>query len=733
MTERTKFLRQETVSARNKCKRAPLPKDWTVADEPYSLPERRALSLKKILDNMPLFIGEKELIVGTRTLFSPQQGNENGDSVFAYSLNAGVPYVSEADIDLFGVDESFMNKTHYTPDMSILLEKGVGGILASVEKRLDDNSISDIQVDFLKSVHIAYKGLENLFLRYSSYAEELAATEQDATQKNEYLMIAANCKKMSWAPPSSFYEAVQLLWLGHLVTNIESFQFINYGRLDVILDKYLTKETDNEARQLLECLLLKMYDQVDIAVSALGKYSGQLVITLGGIFSDGENAVSRTSMLFLDAIDSVRLPEPEFNLRIHSKNPPEFLEKAAELTITGCNFVSYYNDDLFVENMIKAGVKPEYAKDYGFDLCQDINIPGRGDYFTSGQITMTEILMEQLYNKDDYTTFDKLYSDYKVLLAGKIKNILEEFNSQLSMVLEYRDGGREKFFAKRAGEKLSVNCRRRSIMSPLPYLSALFHGCIETAFDVTLEGHPDKNKGAFLGTSTECVNSLAAIKKIVFDQKLYTLKQVVDACRNNYQGEGEEVIRNFLWSAPKWGNDNDYVDKIAKDILEYGLNEILKYKTPSGGRHLSGIHQPHPVTAGERIGATPEGRYAKTPIAVTLTPESGSMKNGPTAALKSAAKLDTDLIQWNYCVMINYFASAFQGNGGKEIFIKLLKGYFADGGMQHQPNVMDVAQLKQAQQNPEKYKDLIVRLWGVSAHFVDLPLKFQNELIARFS
>ncbi|MEG2087855.1 MAG: glycine radical domain-containing protein, partial [Angelakisella sp.] len=184
---------------------------------------------------------------------------------------------------------------------------------------------------------------------------------------------------------------------------------------------------------------------------------------------------------------------------------------------------------------------------------------------------------------------------------------------------------------------------------------------------------------------------------------------------------------------PKWGNDDDYVDGIAKDILEFGLNEILKYRTVSGGRHLAGIHQPHPVLRGSELMATPEGRKAGMPVAVTLTPENGTMRNGPTAALKSSIKIDYRLVQWNFCVMVNYFASTFHGNDGAAVFEQLLTGYFNAGGLQHQPNVLDAAELKAAQLEPEKYKDLIVRLWGVSAHFVDLPRELQDEILARFS
>ncbi len=261
--------------------------------------------------------------------------------------------------------------------------------------------------------------------------------------------------------------------------------------------------------------------------------------------------------------------------------------------------------------------------------------------------------------------------------------------------------------------------------------SGLYHGTVDNAQDMIYDTYPIKHKGAMLGSSVEAINSLAAIKKVVFDDRLYTLKEVVSACKNNFESRKEMILRSHLKKAPKWGNDDAYVDSIAKDFLKFCLQEFTKYEIFGGGRLLSGIHQPHPVTTGYIIGATPDGRGAKEPISVTMTPANGTMKNGATAALKSASIFNPKLLQWNYCFMINYYSSVFDTPDGKENFKKLLTTYFDRGGMQHQPNIMDRDTLIKAQNSPENYKDLIVRLWGVSAHFVDLPKDIQNELIER--
>lgn len=728
---RTEFLREQTLSGANKCKRTPVP-EHSVADEKCSIAERKALALKWLFDEMPVYIGPKELIVGTRTYLSAVEGNEDGHDIFGYRLGVIVKYLNEKDTELFGCDQSYLNKTHITPDFSIILDKGVDGIIASAEERLKDGELNAVNREFLSSVIIAYNGLKDFIIRYSDEALRMSKNA-DEGEKEELLEIARICKKISCEKPETFREAVQLLWFAHLGTITESHQFVNYGRLDVILYPFLKDTPLNEAQQIIECLLLKMYDQYDLQDGYLGKYSAQLVVTLGGVLSDGENAVNAVTMMFLNAIDKVRLPDPEFNLRINSKNPPEFLDSAAKLTVSGCNNVSYYNDDMFVKSLIGAGVPAEYARLYGFDLCQDINIPGYGDTWLAGELPLIRILLALLDENTGFETFDELLCAYKNKIAEAVEDRINRFNEAQRQVILYGSGKSDEYFDGIKNHGKPVNRDGNTPMAPLPYLSGLFHGCVEKATDVIYEPYPVKEKGFIFGTATEAVNSLAAIKKAVYDDKRYTLKEVYDECKNDFNSENGKIMQSVLWNCPKWGNDDDYIDSIAKDLLDYCLALCKKYKTSEGGHILGGIHQPHPVPTGAGLMATPEGRRAGAAVSVTLTPESGTMKNGPTAALRSASKIEPMLVQWNYCVMINYFASVFKGNNGKEVFKNLLNGYFKSGGMQHQPNVTDVEQLKRAQTEPEKYRDIIVRLWGVSARFVDLPKRLQDEMIARFS
>lgn len=728
MTDRTRCLRDLTLRSENKCMRAPC-RIPSVAGAPMSLPERKALALARMLEEMPLYIGEGELIVGTRTLYTPHADNADGHDIHKYYLDCMPEYLRPEERTAFG--NVVVNIVHYTPDYGILLEKGIGGILDEAEARLRDRSLKQIQIDFLHSLVIAYEGLSALILRYAELAGELAGNAADAAEKSRLEGIAGVCRNIAADRPRNFREAVQLLWFGALAAVIESGWFINYGRLDVILGKYLGSIPYAEGEELIECLMMKMYDQADIIDGEyFGRHEGQLVVTLGGVLPDGSDAVNDVTMMFLDAIEAVRLPEPEYNLRLNSKNPERFLDKAASLTVRGYNYVSYYNDDRFIHSLTVGGLPVGEARNYGFDLCQDITIPGTAHIYMGANRSLAHDLMAFLKENHEFASFEALYSGFKAYEAELLKKAIGVRNRGLEQMMNYRDEKYSLYFSN-AADGWPYDWHGSVPTCPLPFLSGLYHGAVENALDVIYECYPLKDKGVVFGTAVEAANSLAAIKKAVYTDGLYTLAEVYLACAEDFGGEGYKVMQRILRSAPKWGNDDPFVDLIAKDLLEFCLAECRQYRTPTGGHYLSGIHQPHPVATGHGLMATPDGRHSGAPVAVTMSPQNGTMKNGPTAAMHSAAVFDPDLIQWNYCFMVNYYASVFAGNDGKDNFKTLLRTFFEKGGMQHQPNVLDAAVLRKAQAEPENYKDLIVRLWGVSAHFVDLTREVQDEMIAR--
>lgn len=723
---RTEFLRKNARDHAHKAARVAMPESFSAVDYPGTIAERKAHAMELLFDSMPLYIGEQELIVGSRTMY--RHRNEFLDTS-DMNIECLPHYVSEADTKEFdGFNGESLSKSHYVPDFSRILRLGIDGIVETAKEHMAAQP-SELKKGWLNSVVISYEAISRWILRYAAYAKELAEGEAHPTRRAELERIAEVCSHIAHKPPRDFYEAAQLFWFSSLSTIVENFRWVCYGRVDQVLYPYYSTLPEEEVSQLTDCLLIKMYDGADLRMEYFGEHSGQLNITLGGVTPEGADAVNGLTYMFLDALDRVRLPEPEVACRIHSLNPPEFLERCAALSVDGVNNIAYYNDDQFIGSMIGVGIAPEAARDYGFDLCQDINIPGKSDFSLAGFVDFAPTILNTMRRVDDSCTFEEFVAEYRKVIAEGIAAAMETYNLKEKAVREYVAGNHDFLREQVKAGKLSwydAYC----LMSPLPITSALYDNCLESGTDVTWFGCPIADRGFLVFNPVVGINSLAALRKRVFEEKRYTVSEVLDACDHNF--EGQEKMRQMLWSAPKWSNDDDFVDLPAKELLEFACDEILKYRTPTGARHLAGIHQPHPVATGWGIPATPEGRKAGTPVPVTLSPENGTMLSGPTAALASAAKVDYMRYQWNFCVMLQYFASAFQANEGPKLFADMLRSYFAMGGGQHQPNVVNVEDLKDAQVHPEQYRDLIIRMWGVSAHFVDMTKEVQDEFIARF-
>lgn len=725
---------------------------WTSKNLPYSLAERKAFSIKMILDTMPLYIGEYELIVGTRSIYGAS--NETGQNNSCYDYNAMPSYVNSQDIKDFGFNHEFISKGHYAPNYNLVMKLGIDGLFKHIDDNQANYTLSD-QNEFAQSVRIVYQGVQCLILRYAQYALELQS-DVCAMRKKELQSIHTACSNIASNPPRNLQEACQLFWFLYLATIIENFQFINFGRIDQILFPYINGEDEETITELIGCLLLKMYDQYDLILAdknLMGRYSAQHNVTIGGVDQSGADASNTITKAVLKALYHTRLPEPLISVRISEKSPDWLLSMATSLSVKGMNCMAYYNDELVIQSLNKAGLPLEDARSYGFGLCQDILIPGRGDHYCSGGIHLTFLLLdtiEELKNKTiSYTTF---LSTYKNNIIKRIHKNIEGYNHWEASILEYNKGNKEFFFdsvrngtivpdepalglsdaqaAKNSDDTKGGELYIQSLMSPLPVTSALYEGCIENGVDLSRCGCIGRDKGVMILSPVVAFNGLAALKKVVFGDQRYTLAEVSIALKNNWNGY--EEMRQYLWNSPKWCNDDPFVDEDAIEIFSLTSREINKFRTPKGGVHLAGAHQPHPVFAGRNIPATPEGRFAGTPIPVTLSPQNGTLRTGLIGALKSVSKIHSTDLHWNACMMLQYYASTFDEEDGASKFAQILKSFFKLGGIQHQPNIVNLKDLKKAQIYPDSYKDIIIRMWGVSAHFIDLPKDVQDEFIARY-
>lgn len=749
---RTAFLKQQMRSAAHKIARISIPEDWDVSTLELSLYERKAAAIATICDRMPLYIGTQELIVGSRTVYGVA-GDDSGDKSY-FDYQAMPRYVNQADRDFFGFDMEHITQAHYAPDFSIILQSGLGKLIETARSHARRRDIPEVRREFYRGEILALEGLSRLIGCYAAYALELSQGARGDEQR-ELMQIYRVCTRIAVAAPQDYYEACQLFWFAYLGCIIENFQFVNYGRIDQVLAPFAGSLDADMEQQLTECLLLKMFDMYDIKLldrTLMGVYAAQHNITIGGVTRDGADGANAVTKMILTGLGKTRMPEPLVSVRISSRNPAWLHEMAAKLSVSGLNCINFYNDDLYVETLRRADLPIEDARDYGFGLCQDVLIPGRGDHYCSGGINLIFVLLDVLRENRSAPSYAVLKEAYLRRIREEIQRNIAHYNRWESAVLAFNDGDPHPFidgykngdfdvFAPAQGMDSAQAARNKneaarpeiyvnSLMSPLPITSALYHGCMDSGVDIARCGCANGDKGVMVLTPVLAANSMAAIKKVVYTDKYATLEEVIDACESNF--EGCEELRQRLWNAPKWGNDDDFVDREAVDIFSCALKEINRHVTPKGGRHLGGLHQPHPVFAGRNIPATPNGRLAGMPISVTISPENGTLHYGPTAAMRSVAKIDPYDVKWNNCLMLQYFASAFRGDEGADKLWRLLNAFFSMGGMQHQPNVVDVEKLKRAQREPEKYRDLIIRMWGVSAYFVDLPRDVQDEFIARY-
>lgn len=679
--------------------RIPLPADWSTSHLNCSIPERKAHSLKLVLERMPIFIEDEEPIVGSRTVFGPKSPGQT--EINHPSSDVGLwaypRYLTEAERSVGATMPEGGSKAHYVAGYRKVLELGFGGIIDQASRRLKGEQ-SPEKRNFLSAVCIAYEGASVLARRYADLVSKMA---QKASGRREAELegIAEVCAHVAIWPPRDFHEALQLFWFTHIALMVENHCLMSFGRFDQYMERFYDTHPPAKTQELLECLLIKLNDQADVKQGE-GHY-GSDNLMLSGTRPDGRDATNRLTYACLDALDRLRLANPQFNIRLHKNSPRELVQQACDLARQGLGQLAFYNDDAVIPSLAGVGFPVEDARGYALDACQDILIEGSSDFYLGGSVELTPLLLEVLEESNGQATFAQLIESYKEEIAKAVQMRAEGYVRSLAY----------------------------PVVSPLPFLSATLDDCIAKGLDVTQGGLKYRDKGMFVMSPVNAVNSLAAIRKVVFDDTAASLVEVKNACRNNF--EGCEPLRQRLLAAPKWGNDDDEVDLLGKELLEFACQEILKHRIDSEARFLSGIHQPHHVTGGARVGATPDGRKAGEPFPVTMAPVNGTEHKGPTAVIKSVTKIDPMLCQWNSALTLSFHPTAIAGEEGLKKFESFLQTFLLLGGIQLQTNVVDTETLRAAQRQPEKYRDLVIRVWGFSAYFVDLSPGYQEEVIAR--
>jgi pyruvate-formate lyase len=688
-----------------------------------SIMVRKALGFELILRKMPVFIQHGEIIVGSRTMFLPRREDtavggmkKNLDFVpDAETLDKRSPgfeffpnYASEYEKEIgkpHNIDEGYVS-SHCVAGYRRILRKGFGGIRAEAERKITQEKLSESQKNFLRSVVICMNASGYCIERYALEAELLAKKELNKERKGELTEIARVCRTITTNPPQTFHEALQLLFFAHIFTLIENYNLMALGRMDQYLYPFFRSDIDNgiitlqRARELLECFFIKLNDTSDLHTD-----NGQNII-VSGVLPDGNDGTNELTYLLLDVHSDLRLTDPQINIRIHQNSPEELLFKAFYVSTSGPKPM-VYNDDAIIPALMAIGVLGEDARDYCIDACQDILVGEKSDFYPifagiygCHLLTVLERVVERL---NQFPTFGDFFSA-----------LLAELSSDV------------KVYVDKANEADSILPR----LSPTPFLSATLEGCVDNGKDKT-EGGTKYNFTGFVGGGiVNVINSIAAIKKLVYDQKVLTASQVMEAVKTDFN-QIETIRRLMINTAPKWGNNDSYVDDLGVELARFFCDEVLKYMNPRGGKFVPGLFTHHQVRLGNKLRSTPDGRKRGEPLAISLSPTNGTALKGPTAAILSAAKIDQRRCPLGTSLDLTFQASIFKDPDSVSKFLSLVKTYFNKGGMEIQVNSIDVQILRDAQINPARHRDLVVRVWGFNAYFISLKREYQDELISR--
>ena len=753
-------------------------------DEPEIL--IRAKALAHTLKNKTIFIRDEELLVGNET--SKNLGDKIVLDLYSYRdftkkrelrtlrTRKVQPFqISDEDVEELDklipfwkrkalydniifqrmVDENVIKRPirqdAYTPNIAImtgtneghlcygyekLLKLGYKGIIQEAEsfqKRLNRSDPAyQEKHDFYESIKIYYKGAIDFALRYATLAHKMALVEDNETRKKELDEISGTLKKISETPPSTFFEAIQCIWFTQNIANIIYYRSVlALGRLDQILWPFYEKDlkahkiTREKALELIEELNLKLtwncrlvQTEYTMATNALGLNTQ--TITIGGTDKNGSDVTNDLSYLFLEAYKNLKAFTTDLSVRIHKNTPKAlFLEALKVLQVT--SGIAFYNDEVIVPSMVKAGYSLEDARNYVIIGCVEPTSQGN-TFAATGQMFMNLPGILELTLNKGYSNFSKQIDGLETgepSTFTEFDKLFEAFTRQL----QYNIAQAVKIAAI-WDEEAMKRCQQ-------PFVSATLNDCMKTGKDYTQGGAKYNFSSITAYGFATLVDSLYNIKKVVYDEKLVALPDFIQILNSNFEGK-EELRQKLMNRYAKWGNDKEEIDAFANSLWDLYCKEVVKHKTIRGGRfnpgaYSMGIH----VLEGFLTRPTADGRKALEPISNSLSPVNKVEKNGITATLNSIAKLNYDLATNGVAVNVRFHSQNIQKEENLEKYYLLFKTYFDLGGMQLQPNVVSTETLKDAQKHPENYPDLVVKVGGYNAVFIDLGTPIQNDIINR--
>ena len=611
---------------------------------------------------------------------------------------------------------------HFLPNYEKMLKLGVKGYLESIEGK---------QGDLYQAARIACEGLVDFAHRFAQEAERLAVDEKDPVRAVELREMARICHKVPYNPAETFHEALQSLWLTHMAINLEGLNSaISFGRMDQYLYPYYNSDLEQgrvsreTARELLLCFSAKCTEHVFLLSEKVSQYHGGYLVVqaaiVGGMDRDGRDAVNDLTYLFLDVMEEAGLRDPNYQARVHSGSPEKYMERVAEVARRGHAVPALFGDEAAIASLKAHNYPLEEARDYAVVGCVELALPGKSFFSTDAGLFNLPLCLELALNQGK-----RFKSRRRIGMATQepttftsIEQVLGAFQTQVE------------YMVTRMVSDLQVVEKGNRDYHPTPLSSMLVDGCLESGKDVT-EGGACYNSSGIQGVGVaDVADSLAALDYVVFQRRRYTMPQLLRALRANFATAPE--LHAELSQAPKYGNDHQSPDRYADLAARIFHDALAKHVNTRGGQYVPGFYSVtcH-IAFGKKVGALPSGRRDGEPFAASLGPSNGRDRSGPTALLRSVARVDSKLSPNGYALNLRFDPDTLAGDEGVNVLVGLVKGFFGYGGMEMQLNVLDPKMLEDARLHLGKYPELVVRVSGYCAYFDDLPDAAKLEIISR--
>ena len=623
-----------------------------------------------------------------------------------------------------------------TPDyQDVLFKKGFGGIIREAEAHiaaLDPTDPKDLEKkDFYESVLLTSRGIIRYAHRYAEAADKMAATEKDPGRAAELRQIAANCRRVPENPPESFYEAIQFLWfvqVGGILS--ENPLSLNPGRFDQYMDPYYEADlqknaiTPDFAQELIDALWLKYSEWVwTISANTADYFAGYNQfqnLTVGGKTREGRDGTNPVTFMALKATEEVKSHQPGLSVRVHADCPKEFLDGVTHLVSKGTGFPAIHSDSVGYQMLINAGYEPDDARDWNNCGCVVPHYRKTGEWTAAVNMNFGSALEYALNQGRSLMTGEKMGLDEKPAgTFASYEEVEDAFYRQFDNLCRH-------------AIILTVEAQRLHVeMVPRPFLSSCIEHCMESGTDLSKGGAKYNIGPVITGIGLAVVaNSLAAVKKLVFEDKVCDMATLAKALQADWVGY--EDLREQAKAAPKYGNDDDYVDSIAQKLANHFYHEIHQYKDIFDSPFLTafmGISNYIPM--GRVLGATPDGRKGGEPSSEGVSPFVGTDTSTPLAAMRSTAKLNQEVHSGGTLLNLRLNPELVATKRGQANLGAMVQTLFSLGAFHVQFNCISSDTLRDAQAHPENYKDLLVRVAGYSTQFVNLSKSMQDAIIAR--